>query len=356
MRLLLDARWIRPGKTGVGVFCDQMVRSLVELCPGTGLIIHSVNRELVHDIPAEKLEIEADLIDHPQSDFFEQWGLVELAKKRGFTHFISFEGRVPLFKRGLKTFSFIYDVASIRVPGSHGLAYSAYLKWCLWSSSQSADAVLTISETVKKHFMVAHPNHRNRVEVVFPGPTPWPVRSSNPSLSAVGVSDAPFFLAIGMSNPRKNFPALVLAFEQYRKAGGKCQLYVTGDKNRIQSMCQQAVSTGIHPIGYVDDSTLKVLFESCSGLVYPSLDEGFGIPLVDAYLFGKPVACSDIEVFREVMGEYPIYFDPRDTGEMGKALLEMERTSEVASRPRPPRAYGWRESAERLLKIVSETG
>jgi glycosyltransferase involved in cell wall biosynthesis len=351
MRLLLDARWIREGRTGVGIYCEQMVKELVSLHKDTTLITHAVNRPFVKDILAPKIEIDADLIDHPRSDLFEQWGLVRLAESEKFTHFVSFEGRVPFFKGRLKTFSLIHDLASLRVRGSHRTAYTHYLKWCLWNSSRSASVVLVVSEAIKRQFMEAYPKTACPVQVIYNGPTPWPEGNIQVDRDiGMGIGQS-FFLAVGMANPRKNLNALAKAFAQYREQGGRHQLVVTGEKKQVEDVCGAALASGIHLVGYISDVELKRLYQNCSGLVYPSLDEGFGIPLIDAAAWKKPIACSDIEVFHEVLGPYPIYFTPTDIQSMVHALFHLEQVK-LEMLPKLPRKYGWRESAEQLMKVL----
>jgi glycosyltransferase involved in cell wall biosynthesis len=157
-----------------------------------------------------------------------------------------------------------------------------------------------------------------------------------------------------MSNPRKNYPALVKAFEQYRTKGGRCHLGVTGSVESIKQQSGDVLAKGIHPLGYVDEATLKRLYQNCAGLVYPSLDEGFGIPLVDAARFSKPVACSNIDVFREVMGDYPIYFNPMDVESITQALFHLEQNLVPAATRLPPRNYDWQESAQKLLGVLKD--
>lgn len=137
-----------------------------------------------------------------------------------------------------------------------------------------------------------------------------------------------FLLAVGSMDPRKNFAGLVEGYRmlptevrsQYPLAivGGTAQGVFRSDSARV--------ATGARELGYVSDEELAVLYAAATGFVSPSLDEGFGIPLIEAAAAGAPVALSDIPIFRWVYGDGAQYFDPNDPGEVARALSGLIRS------------------------------
>lgn len=106
----------------------------------------------------------------------------------------------------------------------------------------------------------------------------------------------------------------------------------------------------------VSDEEYQGLLARATALVSASLEEGFGIPLIEALAIGTPVACSDIPVFREVGGEASVYFDPRDPADVARAVLSLENPGEwerlSALAPAQAAKFTWETSAKRLLALA----
>jgi glycosyltransferase involved in cell wall biosynthesis len=116
-----------------------------------------------------------------------------------------------------------------------------------------------------------------------------------------------YFVAILSDEVRKNLATLVRALVLF-PAG--IRLKVIGYFPEARQASLAAIDPRVEFLGYVSDTKKKETLAGSLGLIMPSLFEGFGIPLIEAAFHGKPVFCSDISVFREVMGENAFYFDP----------------------------------------------
>jgi len=116
----------------------------------------------------------------------------------------------------------------------------------------------------------------------------------------------------------------------------------------------RAIRTSRARLAIDDDGALHAIYGKATALLAPSLGEGFGLPLVEAAQRGKPVIARALPVFREVVGDYPSYFEGRSAGELATHI-----TLWLVDRPRPgahPEWSSWRESAELLARIIMETG
>ena len=120
----------------------------------------------------------------------------------------------------------------------------------------------------------------------------------------------PFFCSILSDEPRKNIAALVEASKSFV---GKANFLIIGQINGNGYMqgCPENFPN-LHFTGYVSDVQKFDLLRSCKSFIFPSLREGFGIPIVEAALFGTAIICTDIEVFREITFNKAAYFDPND--------------------------------------------
>ncbi len=136
--------------------------------------------------------------------------------------------------------------------------------------------------------------------------------------------------------PHKNHSMLFTAFGMFRSQHPKCKLSLvcTGAPSKQMEILQKAVRRmGLHPWiqfpGFLPEIEFAALLASCRALVFPSLYEGFGLPVLEAMAFGKPVLCSDVTSLPEVGGDAAIYFDPRKPKEIVKAFESIEGDSEL---------------------------
>lgn len=348
-RILFDARWVRPGMTGVGRYAYNLLRSPVLPRAECGLILNAdcpYAAELagyrVHHAPA-------DLIDHPATDWFEQIGIPSLCRRHGYGSFVSFEGRVPAFHPGLATFPVIHDLAYRLAKGSHARKYSFFLGLHAALNRRFATSIVAVSRTVRGDLIRELGVPPERVFVV---PNAGSRLAEQDPLPVPGLAP-PYFLMVGVTNRRKDLPTALSAFRRAREKAPGLRLAVTGDEGLIAAGLGEVPSEGVMNLGFVPEGTLRWLYAGAAGLLFPSRHEGFGIPLIDAVEAGCPVLCSEIPVFREVMGEGAFFFPPGDAGALASAMgavLAGARPSVAPARDR----YSWDASAAALLEGIRE--
>lgn len=349
--ILFDARVIRPGMTGIGNYA----RSLLCALPREGLrigVLLPADSPYAGDFSGCTVHFSrVGLTSHPATELYEQFWITWFCRRHGYDRFASFEGRVPFFRGGLRTYPFIYDLAYRRIPGSHGLKYSLLLRLSQWIARRTATRIVTISETVKRQIaadlrvdpariVVAHPSDSGLDE--FP---PTPVREAKP----------PFLLATSMTNRRKNLDTLLDAFAILRDERPDIQLVITGSPEWIDERLAANPVPAVLNAGFAEEGELRHLYEHAAAFVYPSFDEGFGIPLLDAALRRTPVACSDLAVFREVLGDDAEYFDPASPESMALSLRRaLSGAATRADSARLRARFSWEGSALKLLNGLDE--
>jgi glycosyltransferase involved in cell wall biosynthesis len=132
---------------------------------------------------------------------------------------------------------------------------------------------------------------------------------------------APFILAVGVFSPTKNIPMLCSAFRFARErdpAGVPERLLLVGRRGWARGIPRDR---DIEMLGHVEDMQLARLYATSSAFVFPSLFEGFGMPVLEALTAGAKVLCSDIPVFREIAGDLVHYARADDATELGKAIV-----------------------------------
>jgi glycosyltransferase involved in cell wall biosynthesis len=140
-------------------------------------------------------------------------------------------------------------------------------------------------------------------------------KSDRARVQALGI-DGPFLLTVATLEPRKNLVRLVQAFAAAKARAGSDwpRLVIAGRLGwKWREILDASASTqGVHVAGYVDDETLSALLHTAVAFVFPSLDEGFGLPVLEAMACGCPVLTSDVPVLREVAGDAAAFIDPLD--------------------------------------------
>jgi glycosyltransferase involved in cell wall biosynthesis len=138
--------------------------------------------------------------------------------------------------------------------------------------------------------------------------------------------------------PHKNHHLLITAYGMYlsRNPGREMDLVFTGALDDARRDLQEKVrrmglEQHVHFLGYLPDDQLTAVWKGCSFLIFPSLYEGFGIPVLEAMQFGKPVLCSNVTSLPEVAGDAALYFDPRKPAEIVHCLERIIGNGELSA-------------------------
>jgi glycosyltransferase involved in cell wall biosynthesis len=132
--------------------------------------------------------------------------------------------------------------------------------------------------------------------------------------------DSPYLLAVATKEPRKNLELLVRAFLRMKKDGllNLHRLVLVGDSGWANASLMRLLNSSprdcVMSLGYVPDDDLSALYCASDALVFPSIYEGFGIPLVEARACGTRIVCTDIPELREAGGPNSVYISPTETG------------------------------------------
>lgn len=163
----------------------------------------------------------------------------------------------------------------------------------------------------------------------------------------------PYLLTVGARGPRKNLANAVAAVEILRKRGMLLhhQLVMAGPEgwgSRDRSSERGQGREWINPLGFVDDLSLAVLYSKAEALIYPSLYEGFGMPVIEARAHGCRVVTTDSPELREAGGKEAIYIEPTPLGIAVGIEESLKRAQPVAHRAQ----HGWKGAAQVLADVL----
>ncbi len=225
----------------------------------------------------------------------------------------------------------VHDLGYEHFPEAHPRRQLAYLRWSTRHNARVARRVIADSRATAGDLAALYGIDRARISVVYPGADPDLRRVDD--LAAIAAATArygirpPYLLYLGTLQPRKNLVRLVEAFAATNLHNDGYSLVLAGragwlSEPLLAAVGRQpsAVASHIHLPGYIAEADKAPLLSGATALVFPSLYEGFGFPVLEAGACGVPVICANTSSLPEVAGDAALLVDPLDTAALTEAL------------------------------------
>jgi glycosyltransferase involved in cell wall biosynthesis len=263
------------------------------------------------------------------------WSL--LAEQADLLHALAFVGPLVCPRPQVVT---VYDLSFLLYPAVFNRLNRLYLSTMTPISVRRARRVIAISESTKRDLVRLMHVPAEHVDVVYPALEPGIQRvEDGQSLAAFRRRhNLPerFILFVGTLEPRKNVAALVQAYSLLRRRGMSQALVLAGSKGwRYEEIFAAIEASGVAQDiilpGYVAREELPLWYSAADAFVYPSLYEGFGLPVLEAMACGAPVITSNVSSLPEVAGDAALLVDPADIGGLADAIQHVVSSSAVRS-------------------------
>lgn len=231
----------------------------------------------------------------------------------------------------IKRVTIIHDLTPVMFPQWHGFLSRTLQKIFLPGIIQRSSLIIANSENTLSDIINYYPAACNKTIKIYPGIDPYYSANVN-----VIEKKEPFFLYTGTIEPRKNLTILLEAYCLFRqKRNLEYKLIICGDKgwknNEFHKMLDNhPYKRDIELKGYVDKETLKQLYMTTTAFIYPSLYEGFGLPVTEAMSCGAPCVIARGSSLIEAGGTAARYFNPGDADDLYERLQELTESTELS--------------------------
>jgi glycosyltransferase involved in cell wall biosynthesis len=266
---------------------------------------------------------------------------------------------------------FVHDLAFRKRPQEVPWQQRAYLGTVLGPALRHAAAVLVPSESTRRDLLDLYkiPGLESKVSVIAEGLPPDVPAGPLPAGLEPG-----FILAVGTVEPRKNYPRLLAAFRQMRGRHGSLPFIVNGRPGVPQlviagrpgwaygdTLQRIGAEPGVRYLGHVDEPTLSALYEAASVLAFPSLYEGFGLPLLEAMSRGVPAVVGAAGALPELAAGAAIAVEPDDVDAIAGALERLLADPHLRKKlgeegKRRAESFTWDRAAEQTLEVLQRIG
>lgn len=371
MRIGIDATAIPPRRTGAGNYIFQLIKNLAVIDTRNSYIIFAKPDHIAEwKIEQANFQfISVPLHNRAKRLAWEQTGLPILASRYrlDLLHSPHYTIPLPLTCKSVVTF---HDMIFFLYPELYGRFRQQFFTTMMRLSARKADAILTDSQSTAEDLHKILGTQRNKIFPVLLAcdrhyQPVTDLSQVNQICTSYGLSPNQYFLYVGVLEPRKNIPVLLQALRNLLDHGFEHRLAITGKKGwMFDEIFATVKRLQLHPhvifTGYVPEEHLPFLYTGCTASIYPSLYEGFGMPVLEALACGTPVITSNISSMPEITADAALLIDPHSAEQLTTAMEQMlsnEGLREQLKKRALTRAieFSWEKTAQETLKIYSAT-
>ncbi|MBZ0289911.1 MAG: glycosyltransferase family 4 protein [Anaerolineae bacterium] len=227
----------------------------------------------------------------------------------------------------------VHDLGYRYFPDAHPTRQRLYLDWTTRYSASRAAIVLADSQATAHDLTNFYDTPANKIHIVYPG-VEKPLADSTVDVRQKYDLPARYFLFIGTLQPRKNIARIVQAYKLWKQKhpDDSAGLVLAGGKGWLYDPAWVNDTEGVFLPGYIDDADKGTLYANALALIFPTLYEGFGFPVIEAMYSGTPVIASNTSSLPELTGDAGLLVDPLNIEEIAAAMGRISDDKKLVQR------------------------
>ena len=296
-----------------------------------------------------------------------EWCIPGILKKYNADVFVSTDGWTTLWK-GIRKLTVIHDINFVHQPKNIRWSHRKYYNYFFKRFATESDCLATVSEYSKTDIVSNWNIPSEKIDVIYNGcnETYAPINQLQKfNVKKHYTNGSDYFIYIGSLNPRKNIPSLLKAFEQFKKKqNSDIKLLLVGQemwhqKDILETLSKLKHKNEIIFTGRKSNSELHQLLAGAMGLLLVSYQEGFGIPVIEAFNCRIPVICSNVTSLPEVAGDAALYIDPYSISSIAEAMSKLSNNPILQKELMEKgdiqkKKFSWDTSADRLWNCIKK--
>ena len=359
-RIVIDGRTLRDGSTGR--YVERLLIYLQQLDKTNDYVVLLKPEDMDSWQPDNKRFVKA-ACGVKEYTFAEQLAYPKLLKQHrpDLVHFIM--THQPILYRG-RTVTTIHDLTTIRF-------YNRTTNWLVfkikqvvymavtWIVARKSKQLITPTKFVKDDVAKFTHVKPGKITVTYEAADKLDAKAE----SVKGLHPGKYIMYVGRPLPHKNLGRLLEAYKQLKQERPDLQLALVGKDHPLYDRFKQQVEAedikDVFFTGFASDGQLRWLYENTAAYVFSSLSEGFGLPALEAMLYGAPVISSSATCLPEVYGEAAYYFNPLDIDDMAAKIAEVLDNKKLRQRlteagPAQAAKYSWKRMTEQTLEVYNK--
>lgn len=369
MKIGIDVKCLSRRWTGISIYCADIIKNLSRLDDKNQYFLYS-NKPVELDFALPQ-NFTLKIYSSKSGTFFVRTKLKKILIKDKIDVFWGPDHCLPKKSKHYKTILTVHDLAILRFRGISTKLNTLYIKMFLKKMCKEATKIIAVSQTTKDDIKKFY-NISDKVDVVYAGDSPYRGKEIEYSTETVNATmdkykiNSQYMLFVSTIEPRKNIINIIKAFNEFKAEDSKLKLVLVGGlgwniKKFLYEINTSKYKSDIIMTGYVSALEKEILYRNALFLIFPSLYEGFGLPVLEAMSVGLPVITSNCSGMKEVADGIGFMVDnPNNYIEIYQQikkvcqLTELEKKDIYNDSIIRANEYTREKSAKKILRLFNE--